>query len=221
MRPARRPRRTTPKSGRRRNTFDVLIRYRGSFGPVGVAATAAYIGGGHVLDNQTGVPFNNNPLSRHHVRYNYEGLSVGDFGVAVTVGGFSVGGHYMHGRFNNQWAAWCRKGLADGDAWLVGASYTFGPVIVGAHWLRQRDAGDLGNAAFGRIRREQGVAVGGTYSLAPGVSIFLSGLWGERKQNGYNFVTGQGVTAATPSGNAVQQQGHRHRWSSVGTAFSW
>ena len=58
------------ESGRRRNTFDVLLRYRGSFGPVGVAATAAYIGGSHVLDNQTGVPFNDNPLNGT-VRYNY------------------------------------------------------------------------------------------------------------------------------------------------------
>ena len=48
------------ESGRRRNTFDGLLRYRGAFGPVGIAATAGYIGGGHVLDNQTGVAFNSN-----------------------------------------------------------------------------------------------------------------------------------------------------------------
>jgi hypothetical protein len=54
------------ESGRRRNTIDALLRYRGAIGPVGIAATAAYIAGGHVLDNQTGVPFNSNPAGRHH-----------------------------------------------------------------------------------------------------------------------------------------------------------
>ncbi len=210
------------ESGRRKNTFDVLLRYRGSFGPVGVAATAAYIGGSHVLDNQTGVPFNANPLNGT-VRYNYGGLDIGDFGATATYAGFSFGGHYMHGRFNNQWAL-DPRGLAAGDAGLIGASYTYGPLIVGAHWLSYTHAGDMANAAFGRIQREQGLGYGGTYSLAPGVSIFLSGLYMERAQNGYNFVTGQTVgsvgslpgSAGNPNNNKITTN-----LIALGTAFSW
>ena len=87
------------ESARRRNTFDLLLRYRGTFGPVGLAATAAYITGSHVGYNG-GVPFTNNPLAPTGATYGYQGQNVGDFGAAVTLGGFSVGGHYSTGRFN-------------------------------------------------------------------------------------------------------------------------
>jgi len=214
------------ESGRRRNTFDVLLRYRGSFGPVGVAATGGYIGGGHVQDN-SGLPFNNNPLTSitngvgttNGIRSNFDGLSVGDFGAAITIAGFSFGGKYQFGRFNNQWDL-LPKGLPDSEAWLVGGSYTVGPLIVGAHYLNYINSGDLGNAAFGRRRLESGFAAGGTYSIAPGVSLFLSYLWGERRQNGYNFITGQGVTAATPNGNPLNNK-VTSQLISLGTAFSW
>ncbi len=205
---------------RRRNTFDMLVRYRGSFGPVGVAATAAYVTGSHIQDN-SGLAFTNNPLVATGLRPNYDGLSVGDFGAAVTVAGFSVGGHYMTGRWNGYIGGLVPKGLPDGNAWILGTSYTFGPAIVGAQYFVSETAGDLSNAYFGRMRREQGLAVGGTYSLAPGVSFYLSGLLGERRQNGYNFLSGAGVTAA--SGPAGQAQSNKVTSSvvSLGTAFSW
>ncbi len=208
------------ETGRRRNTFDVLLRYRGSFGPLGVALTGAYIGGGHVQDSQTGVAYNNNPTNGQTVRRNFDGLSVGDFGAAVTLAGLSVGGHYTTGRWNGYVGGLVPKGLPDSNAWIAGASYTFGPAIVGASWFVNEGPGDLNNAFFGRTRREQGINVGGTYSLAPGVSIFLSGLWGQRKQNGFNFVTGQGVTATTPNGNPFSNNVTMSA-ASIGTAFSW
>ena len=206
------------ESGRRRNTVDALLRYRGTFGGFGIAATGGYIGGGHVLDN-SGVPFTNNPLGAGGIRPNFDGLSVGDFGVALTYGGFSVGGKYQYGRFNGQWSL-VPKGLPSGEAYLFGASYTIGPVVVGAHYLNYESAGDLGNAFFGRKRREQGIGAGGTYSLAPGLSIFVSYDWNDRKQSGYNFITGQGVTAASPGGNAFNNKVTSQVFG-IGTSFSW
>jgi len=208
------------ETGRRHNTLDALIRYRGTFGGFGLAATAGYIENANVKDDQAGVPYNSNPLRNGGViRNNFDGLNVGDFGLAVTYGGLSVGGKYQFGRFNGQWAL-APHGLADGEAILGGFSYTYGPIIVGAHYLDYKSAGDLGNAANGRQRREKGVAAGGTYSLVPGLSLFLSYLWSERKQNGYDFVTGQGVSAANPGGvqfnNKITSQ-----LISLGTAFSW
>ncbi len=205
------------ESGRRRNTLDALVRYRGTFGGFGIAATAGYIGGGHVLDN-SGAAFNND-IRAGALRANYDGLDVGDFGLAVTYGGLSVGGKYQFGRFNGQWGL-APKGLADGEAILVGASYTLGPVVVGAHALNYKSAGDSANAFFGRQRVERGIAAGATYSLAPGLSLFLSYLFTERRQNGYNFVTGATATAANTAGasgsNKVTAQ-----LISLGTAFSW
>lgn len=187
------------ESQRRRNTIDALVRYRGTFAGFGVAATGAYIASSSVKDN-SGLGFRNIAAGGQPVRFEFEGLEVADFGVALTYAGLSVGGKYQFGRFNGQWGL-VPKGLPDGEAWLVGASYTAGPVIVGAHYLDYKSAGDNGNAAFGRERRETGLAVGGTYSLAPGLSVFASYLYAQKKQNGLNFLTGQGVTATNQAGN--------------------
>ena len=205
------------ESARRRNTFDALLRYRGSFGPVGLAATAAFIGGGHV-NYSGGLPFNNNPLGAGGQVVNYQGLQIGDFGAVASL---SVGGHYTTGKFNGTVANILPTGFPNSNAWLIGASYTVGPVVVGGSYFVTESAGDLGNAYFGRQRKDQGVAVAGTYSLAPGVSIFLSGLWGERKQNGYNFVTGAGVTAATGSAGQTASNKVTVSGVSVGTSFAW
>jgi len=206
------------ESGRRRNTLDALLRYRGTFGGFGIAATGGYITSSNVKDNQA-IPFNSNRANGLTVRDNFDGLEVGDFGLAVTYGGLSVGGKYQFGRFNGQWAL-AAKGVADGEAWLAGASYTFGPVIVGAHYLDYKSAGDTGNAVFGRQRHETGLAVGATYSLAPGLSVFLSYLYTQRRQNGYNFTTGAGVTAAAPGGNPNSNKVIANLVS-IGTSFSW
>ncbi len=208
------------ESGRRRNTLDALLRYRGTFGGFGIAATAGYIESGNVKDDQSGVAFNSNPLRNGGVvRNNFDGLNIGDFGLAVTYGGLSIGGKYQFGRYNGTFAL-VPKGLADGEAILGGFSYTYGPLIVGAHYLDYKSAGDLGNAANGRQRREKGVGAGGTYSLAPGLSLFLSYLWSERKQNGYDFVTGQGVSTANPGGTLFNNK-VTSQLISLGTAFSW
>ena len=171
-----------------------------------------------MLDN-SGTPFNNNPLATGGARPNYDGLSVGDFGLALTYGGLSVGGKYQFGRYNGQMGVLVPKGLPDSEAALVGISYTFGPAIVGAHYIYNKSAGDVNNAFFGRQRTEQGIAAGATYSLAPGLSLFASYLYGERKQNGYNFITGQGVSgsaAGNPFANKITSQVF-----AVGTGFSW
>ena len=206
------------ESGRRRNTLDALLRYRGTFGGFGIAATAGYINSAHVADTQTGVAFasRGNPGTG---RLNYDGLNVGDFGLAVTYGGLSVGGKYQFGRFNGQWSL-APRGTPDGEAWLAGASYTIGPFIMGAHYLNYKSAGDVQNAFRGRERTENGVAAGATYSLAPGLSLFLSYIWTERKQNGFDFATNTGVTATAPNGTFTHNK-VTAQVIGVGTGFSW
>lgn len=208
------------ESARRRNTFDLLLRYRATYGAFGVAATAAYITGSHVGYNGT-QPITNNVLAATGQAPGYRGLNIGDFGAAVTVAGLSVGGHYTTGRFNGNVANTLPSGVPDSNAWLGGASYTFGPAIIGASYFVSESAGDIGNAFFGRQRKEQGIAAGGTYSLAPGISLFLSALWGERKQNGYNFVTASGVSTATGGNGNLANNKVTVSSVALGTAFSW
>ena len=219
---------TNLETARRKNSVDALIRYRGTFAGFGIAATGAYIGGSHVDDNSNiGGPYNSNPLTTNAAvgsvnlpRYNYQGLNAGDFGVAVTYAGFSVGGHYTFGQFNGNVGVTLPQGYSNGEAWLAGASYTIGPLVVGAHYLYNKSAGDLSSDYFGRQRTEQGVAAGATYTVAPGLSLFLSGLWNVRKQNGYNFLTGAGMSAANPNGDPNNNKITASLFY-AGTQFSW
>ena len=207
------------ESGRRRNTVDALLRYRGTFGGFGIAATGGYIGSSNVKDNQTGVGFNSSRSNGLTVRDNFNGLSIGDFGIALSYAGFSIGGKYQYGRMNGQWSL-APQGVPSMGAYLVGASYTMGPLVVGAHYVNYQSAGDVGNSINGRSRMEQGVAAGATYSVAPGISLFLSYLYNQRKQNGFNFVTGQGVSAAAPGGNPYSNKVSSNILA-LGTSFSW
>jgi len=207
------------ESARRTNTVDALLRYRGTFGSFGIAATGAYVTGSHVHDN-AGVAFTNDVRAAGGARPNFDGVSVGDFGIALTYGGFSFGGKYQFGRFNGGMGTLVPKGLPDGEAILGGFSYTTGPIVVGAHYLNLKTAGDTSNAFFGRERREQGIAAGGTYSLAPGLSLFASYLYSERKQSGYNFITGQNANAGAPGGNPNNNKVSAQVFA-VGTGFSW
>lgn len=189
---------TAAEFTRRRNLVDVALRYRGTFGGFGIAATAGYIGSGVVRDNSRPTPNDNT---------RFEGLSIGDFGLAVTYAGASIGGHYQFGRYNGAYVPVTRD-VEDAQAWMVGASYTIGPFVAGAHYLDYQSAGTIAQARLGRERREHGFAAGATYSLAPGLSLFASYVYNERRQNGVNFF-GPGSNRTTASVYAL------------GTSFSW
>ena len=191
------------ETARRRNTTDVLLRYRGTFGPVGVAATGSYISSGSVQNDST-------PAGTTI----YNGLNLFDTGAAVTYGGLSVQGNYQRGRYNGQWALDVKHG-ADGAAWIAGATYTVGPLIFGASWIDYVSQGDntLINVSQ---RREQGAAAGATYSLAPGIAIFLSYIWDQRKQSGFNFITGADSGATATANNRIRAQA-----LAIGTGLSW
>lgn len=203
---------------RRKNTGEALIRYRGTLGPIGVAATAAYTGSGRVLDSAS-------PAAKL-TRVRYEDISEGDFGLAVTYAGFLVGGNYEFGRYNvpagGGPGGLVPKGQPNSSAYIAGVSYTVGPVIVGASYIDSISTGDVATATGiglaagsrrGGQRREQGASAGGTYSIAPGLSLFLSYLYAQRKQNGFNFLTN---ASGSTAGNKINSQ-----VLALGTSFAW
>ena len=198
---------STPTSdySRRRNTFDGLIRYRGSFGPVGVAATAGYITSGRVLDSST-----------PQRAIQYDDLNVGDFGLAVTYAGFSVGGKYQFGRFTGSALSLAARGTPDSNAYLIGASYTIGPVVVGSHYVNYQNVGNIGATLANRARRESGLAVGATYALVPGVTLFLSYDYQNVRQNGINLVTNEASGPGSLLKNKITSN-----VAGFGTSFRW
>jgi hypothetical protein len=217
---------------RRANTYEILGRYRGTFGPFGIATTAAYVGSGRVHDD--GIP--GSTTNPKHIKL--EDLSYGDFGLAVTYGGLTIGGHDEVGRYNilsgSGGGGLLTHGQPNSNAFIVGASYTIGPVIFGAHYLDEWYEGTNTTVAtnenavgaataiptggvVGSRRHDQGVGAGATYSLAPGVALYASYIWERARQNGYNLITGAStVGTATNVNNVVNQS----VWA-LGTSFAW
>ena len=217
---------------RRKDTYEGLTRYRGTFGPIGVVGTAAYIGSGRVHDSGV-VGSTTDPK-----RAKLEDLSIGDFGLAVTYGGLTVGGHYELGRYNVPGGGGptglITHGQPNSNAYAVTAQYTIGPVVAGVvfseSWYQgnqtaatNRNANGISvltapGAITGGQRRDTGFAFGATYSLAPGVALYLSGIWEEARQHGVNLVTG-GVNAGTV-GSDVHNKLDQSTVA-LGTSFAW
>ena len=205
--------------GQPRNLIDVGGQFTKTFGPVGLQIGADYTNAGQVAYN--GAPTTTTPTS-------FKDLSILSGGATVTVAGLTFGGNSSYGAFN----------MADGDTfqlepdggtkavgWLVGAQYTMGPLVFGGSFFRFNQTGDLPGGidagsgatitAAGLTTGQQqndGVAAGATYTLVPGVNLFVDYLYGIRQQGGYDFQTGNAGTA----NNNVQSQ-----LFGVGTQIQW
>ncbi len=236
---------STADYARRKNMYEALVRYRGTFGPVGIAATAAYVGSGRVQDDgitaTTAAQATALGADAKHQRL--EDLSYGDWGLVGTLGGLSAGGNFQYGRYNvlggSGAGGLLNRGQPNSAAIIVGATYTIGPVIFGAHVLRSWYEGDRNTATnFNQItgaslitganqvtggqRRDEGIGAGATYSLAPGVSIYLSYLFGQSRQNGANVLAGStnvGASLSNPNGNLHNQIDQS--LIAIGTSFAW
>ena len=225
---------TAVDSGRRKDTIDALLRYRHAFDfGLGLAATASYTGGGHVDYIGPYVVASGKEFVRP---VTYNGLSVGDFGIALTYAGLLVGGNYQFGRFSNAFASGASQsfslqpvGAKPASAWTGGASYTFGPAILGASWVETDSAGAYSysaatTAAASAVtkglgqRHEEGLNAGGTLKVAPGLGVFLTYLWDERKQAGYDFVNSaiDAGTADATANNKIRAQA-----LTLGTSLTW
>jgi hypothetical protein len=225
---------TAVESGRRKDTVDALIRYRHAFdNGIGIAATASYTGGGHV--NYIG-PYVLASGKNFVKPVTYNGLSVGDFGVALTYAGLLIGGNYQFGRFSNALASGTSQsfslapvGAKPANGWSGGASYTFGPAIIGASWVSTDSAGAYSYSAAATPaasvetkglgqRHEAGLNAGGTLKVAPGLGVFLTYLWDERRQSGYDFVNSE-IDAGTDDptlNNKIRAQA-----LTLGTSLTW
>jgi len=192
------------------NQYVAGARYQGAFGPVALYAFGSYTGSGHV--NYTGSPVAAAESGPRGNTYSgqFENLSVGFGGVALTYAGLTVGGAYQGGQYNGA-EALAPQGGVKGRAWVAGAQYAIGPVVAGASFYNYQSQGAVALTNISQ-RSENGLDVGGTYNIAPGLWGFAEYLYGTRRQGDYNFVAGT-VGAAN---NSVQAQtlmlGTKVRW---------
>jgi predicted porin len=189
---------STGQYGKRVNTVDGAARYQGTFGPVGVKADIAGSYGGSVT-------------STNDLFGNYQNYSLVGGGVGVTFSGVELDGHIDTGKYGQDLVP-LAPGQSGTTAWIVGGSYTFGPVIVGASYYGFDSGITRSEDTAAGLLHGYGIAAGGTYTLAPGASVFLEYLYGHQKANDHNLLGGTDPTEH----NTAQAQAF-----GLGTAFKW
>ena len=146
-----------PNAGSIRNELSAALRYRGSFGNVGVAAAFSAMRGD--------APDAASTATRIQDPNAYQ------VGLNLSAMGFTVGGHYMWGKYAGAsfGRAGIREGLGNSSNWTLGATYRTGAISVGAFYsLGQRDNGTLAD------REQRAIGVGAVYTMAPGLEVFAN-----------------------------------------------
>ena len=152
------------------------VRYRTTVGPVSILGFGIYVNSGHVN------------VSPPVAGSQFNGLNYGDFGLAATYAGWTFGAHGTVGQYNGV-NALQPKGGAPGNAWLAGVQYQTGPWVAGASYYVYQSQGSPLTVGIAQ-RVERGLAVGSTYTIAPGLDLIASYLYGTRHQGDFDFATG-------------------------------
>jgi hypothetical protein len=185
------------------NMYEAALRMQETFGPAGILAYGGYMGSGSVSYQ--------GPATVAGVTVpTYKGLSLGMGGVAVTVGPITFGGNVQGGSYNGA-GALQPKGGVNALAWLGGIQYSAGPFTIGTSYFQFNSQGSPSLVNIAQ-RHEAGYAAGMTYGIAPGLSLWVSYIYGQRHQGDFNFNTG---TVGTAYNNVKAQS------FGVGTIVKW
>jgi outer membrane protein OmpU len=170
------------------NWYEVMGRYQGNFGGLGIYGILGYTGSGHVH------VWGSNPGGTGGAPVAYNGFSVGDGGLALTYAGFTIGGNVLWGAYNGQ-VQLKPQGGANAVAWTAGAQYAVGPLTLDAAYLNYQSQG-----AAAMINKSQsyntGIAAGVTYAVAPGLNAYAEYLYLQTHQGGVSQITGSTGTSA-------------------------
>lgn len=184
-----------------RNAYELMLRFRGTFAGVGLAASGGYLGSETVGASQGATAGG---------AFATEGLSIGMFGAQASILGITVGGITTFGKGNyatqtltTTAAGFTAANTTRGRAsltplpsgvgadnlftWQLGATYAVGPFSFGAAY---HEAKYEGNVAVGSNAKDRGFGVGGTYAIAPGFNLYAEYLWGTVEEAGVNQISG-------------------------------
>lgn len=174
---------STASAGNLRNQIDAMLRYRGTFGPVGVTASGGVRTADTVDDPTPGA-------------VGFKRVTAGVVGAQLTWAGLTFGGITTFGPYNRGFTALPKSapGVQNRNAfsWQLGARYTIGALTVGAAYHELRTEG-LTGAATGKLK-EQGFGLGGSYALAPGLALFAEYIYSKASESGRDFNTFQAGT---------------------------
>lgn len=167
---------STTDAGRLRNQFDAMLRYRGTFGPVGLTASGGFRTADTVDDPTPGA-------------VGFKRATAGIVGAQITWAGLTVGGITTFGPYNRGFTALPKSSPATRNrnafSWQLGARYTIGAITVGAAYHELRTEGSTG-AATGKLK-EQGFGLGASYALAPGLALFAEYIYSKVSESARDF----------------------------------
>ena len=167
------------------NELSLALRYRGTFGGVGIAAGFGYMQADAPANTAAGAPIASTARAQDVDAYTI-GLNVSAFGL-------TVGGEYTWGKYTA--ASVGRTALANGrdesNHWLLGATYVMGAFSVGAYY----GVGTQDNGGTLADREQTGWGLGVAYTVAPGLEVFGS----------YNSYEDQNVNLAANGGTLVNR----------------
>lgn len=178
---------TLPLAGQREratltNELSAAVRYRGSFGNIGVQAAVGAMRADAPERTAAGAATALQDVTAYTL------------GLAVTGFGVTVGGEYTWGKYGG--ASVGRAALANGrdnsNHWVLGATYVMGAFSVGAYYGQGEQ--DNGGAAADRKQTVWGLGV--AYNIAPGLDAIAS----------YNDLTDKNGPDSAPGTNTRDVQ---------------
>jgi predicted porin len=148
------------------NEVSAGLRYRGTFGPVGVGAS--FVG---QFADPAALSANGAPIAVKD-----QNVTTYAAGLVLRAYGFQIGGDYTWGNYRGAPAtASLGKGLDDSDQWGLGITYTIGAFTLGGMYAEatQDNGTDSTNMKLSD-RTQTYFGLGVAYVLAPGMTLFAN-----------------------------------------------
>jgi predicted porin len=161
------------------NEISAALRYRGTFGGVGIAAGFGYMQADGARATNAGVA--TTTLEAEDMRAYTVGLTLAAFG-------FTVGGEYTWGQYQGTVSAapTAKANQDDSSHFALGVTYTTGAISVGAFYGAAEQ--DTNTGASAALKREQTVwGISGLYAIAPGLDVYAT--YAQLEDNNVNVGT--------------------------------
>jgi hypothetical protein len=204
--------------GRYRNEFEIGVRYRNAFGPIGLAVSGVYtVSAATQAGANAGATLLPSAAGSGGGALRFNGLNMGMVGAEVSINKYlAIGANALFGDFNGSWGLQpkagycvaigvCENSTTTAIAWVAGARFTIPtlPSTVGGSFFQYKYQGQPG---LPTQRVSSGLDLGATYGLGPGAVLIAEYLWGYNQQGGFNFLTNADTGSTANQNNKVWEQ---------------
>ncbi|HVZ08404.1 hypothetical protein [Rhodopila sp.] len=202
------------------NQVGVGIRYQQTFGAVDVKAYGFYETAGKESLTTTAYlsPAAVRATSGSAQYMAYDNLSFYKAGAAITAMNLTLAADYIGGAVNGSLQMRPTGGVST-NAVITGLTYANGPVAAGVQ-VAMADTQGAAQLTGLTQRHEFGLSVGGSYRVAPGLSLVAEYQYITRHQGGFNFATNS-LGAGTGANTAGLTRDARGQGFTLATVLTW